>query len=201
VEMRGQLRALQWLTLQGAAGTRDALHLAGDIGLTPLEPDWAQAPVARGKEYARKVKELGRVHGLGTPRGQVAASLVEEIAQILDTKSDLDAPMQFVKHALKEFMAQLDQPWGPMVIAEVFLQCRIQEARNKNSDEDVELDTKQRKAKLTRAINSPPSFRAALHDQTLEKTQYGTLLDFKGHVQAGPGTGLERARAVEAQLN
>ncbi|CAK0808688.1 unnamed protein product, partial [Prorocentrum cordatum] len=182
--------ALQKPTWQNAAGTRNVLHLAGEFWLTPLEPDWVQAPMATSREYIRKVSEVGKGRGLGPPRGQVAASFVEEIAQILDTKSDLDAPMHVVKQALKELMV---------------------------SDEEAEMDTKQRTAKLTRAINASTSFRAVLCCQKLDQTQRDAILGFKGGVfkqalghalvrlgavksrSGGPKTGLERA--VETQLS
>ncbi|CAK0905111.1 unnamed protein product, partial [Prorocentrum cordatum] len=189
VELRDQLRSLQRLTLQNSNEIRNFLHLTGEFWLTPLEPDWVQAPMETGKEYGRKVKQLGKGHGLGPPRGQVAASLVEEIVAVLDAEEQ-----------------KLD----------VFLQCKIQEAYNKTGD-DVEMDIKQCKAKLIYTINTAPSFRAVLYDQKLEQEQYDKISGFKGdmfkqalghalaHLGAmksrsgGPKTGLERA--VEAQLN
>ena len=46
--------------------------------------------------------------------------------------------------------------------------------------DDVEMDIKQCKAKLTCTINAAPSFRAALYDQTLDQTQYDAIVGFKG---------------------
>ncbi|CAK0891548.1 unnamed protein product [Prorocentrum cordatum] len=217
VELRDQLRSLQRLTLQNSNEIRNFLHLTGEFWLTPLEPEWVQAPMETGREHGRKVKQLGKGHGLGPPHGQVAASLVEEIVAVLDSEEQkLDASLLHVRQLLKEFMSQLDEPWGPIFITEVFLQCKIQEAYNKTG-EDVEMDIKQCKAKLIYTISTAPSFRAALYDQKLEQEQYDKIAGFKGDIfkqalghalahlgatksrSGGPKTGLERA--VEAQLN
>ena len=217
MELRDQLRSLQRLTLQNSNEIRNFLHPTGEFLLTPLEPEWVQAPMETGREYGRKVKQLGKGHGLGPPHGQVAASLVEEIVAVLDSEEQkLDASLLHVRQLLKEFMSQLDEPWGPIFITEVFLQCKIQEAYNKTG-EDVEMDIKQCKAKLIYTINTAPSFRAVLYDQKLEQEQYDKIAGFKGDIfkqalghalahlgatksrSGGPKTGLERA--VEAQLN
>ncbi|CAK0825249.1 unnamed protein product [Prorocentrum cordatum] len=194
VELRDQLRSLQRLTLQNSNEIRNFLHVTGEFWLTPLEPEWVQAPMETGREYGRK-----------------------EIVAVLDTEEQqLDASLLHVRQLLKEFMSQLDEPWGPIFITEVFLQCKIQEAYNKTG-EDVEMDIKQCKAKLIYTINTAPSFRAVLYDQKLEQEQYDKIAGFKGDIfkqalghalahlgatksrSGGPKTGLERA--VEAQLN
>ena len=116
-----EIVALQKLGLNLAQRQRQLEASTYDFALVPQTSAVAAAGLAEGKQYNKKVQELGKGHGLGSPHTHVIIEMLEKAVEQYSEGCELPVLAGFV---------QLMNHEGQDEVAEAIPHCKVQETNN-----------------------------------------------------------------------